>query len=218
MKKLKILSIVGTRPEIIRLSEIIKKLDKFTNNVLVNTGQNFNYNLSKVFFKDLDLRKPNYEIKNRSKNLHQQISYIINGVGTIIEKEKPDAFIVLGDTNSSLSLIVAKRMGIPTFHLEAGDRCFDNNNPEEVNRKIVDHISDYNFTYTENSRRNLIREGIHPDKVFLMGSPVKEVYDKIFYKIYKSNILKKLKLEKNNFLQQVFIEKRQLITSLILII
>ena len=199
MKKLKILSIVGTRPEIIRLSEIIKKLDKFTNNVLVNTGQNFNYNLSKFFFKDLDLRKPNYEIKNRSKNLHQQISYIINGVGTIIEKVKPDAFIVLGDTNSSLSLIVAKRMGIPTFHLEAGDRCFDNNNPEEVNRKIVDHISDYNFTYTENSRRNLIREGIHPDKVFLMGSPVKEVYDKIFYKIYKSNILKKLKLEKNNF-------------------
>ena len=118
MKKLKILSIVGTRPEIIRLSEIIKKLDKFTNNVLVNTGQNFNYNLSKVFFKDLDLRKPNYEIKNRSKNLHQQISYIINGVGTIIEKEKPDAFIVLGDTNSSLSLIVAKRMGILHFILK----------------------------------------------------------------------------------------------------
>ncbi len=199
MKKLKVLSIVGTRPEIIRLSEIIKKLDKFTKNILVNTGQNFHYNLSKVFFNDLDLRKPDYEIKNKSKNLHQQISNIINSVGNILEKEKPDVFIVLGDTNSSLSLIVAKRMGIPTFHLEAGDRCFDNNNPEEVNRKIVDHIADYNFVYTENSRRNLIREGIHPDKIFLMGSPVKEVYNKIFYKIQKSKILNKLKLNKNNF-------------------
>ena len=147
MKKLKVLSIVGTRPEIIRLSEIIKKLDKFTKNILVNTGQNFHYNLSKVFFNDLDLRKPDYEIKNKSKNLHQQISNIINSVGNILEKEKPDVFIVLGDTNSSLSLIVAKRMGIPTFHLEAGDRCFDNNNPEEVNRKIVDHIADYNCFY-----------------------------------------------------------------------
>ena len=133
----------------------------------------------------MDLRKPDYEIKNKSKNLHQQISTIINSVGNILEKEKPDVFIVLGDTNSSLSLIVAKRMGIPTFHLEAGDRCFDNNNPEEVNRKIVDHIADYNFVYTENSRRNLIREGIHPDKIFLMGSPVKEVYNKIFIKFKK---------------------------------
>lgn len=199
MKKLKVLTVVGTRPEIIRLSEIIKKLDKFTNNILVNTGQNFHFNLSKVFFKDLDLRKPDYEIKNKSKNLHQQISNIIKDVGNVLYKEKPDAFVVLGDTNSSLSLIVAKRMGIPTFHLEAGDRCFDNSNPEEVNRKIVDHIADYNFVYTENSRRNLIRESIHPDKIFLMGSPVKEVYDKIFHNIQKSKILNKLNLKNNKF-------------------
>ena len=199
MIKLKVLTVVGTRPEIIRLSEIIKKLDKFTNNILVNTGQNFHFNLSKVFFKDLDLRKPDYEIKNKSKNLHQQIGNIIKDVGDIISKEKPDAFVVLGDTNSSVALIVAKRMSIPTFHLEAGDRCFDKQNPEEVNRKIVDHIADYNFVYTENSRRNLIRESIHPDKIFLMGSPVKEVYDKMFHKIKRSRILSKLKLTKGKF-------------------
>ena len=199
MTKLKILTIVGTRPEIIRLAEIIKKLDIYSKHILVNSGQNFDYNLSKVFFNDLELRKPDYNLKCNAKNLSQQLGMIIERSGELLEKIKPDAIIVLGDTNSALSTIPAKRLGIPIFHLEAGDRCFDKSNPEETNRKIVDHIADYNLVYTENSRRNLLREGIHSDKIFLMGSPISEVYHNLLLKKKKSNILTKLNLKKKMY-------------------
>lgn len=199
MKKIRIVTVVGTRPEIIRLTEIIKKLDKYFDQKLIYTGQNWHDNLSKVFFKDLSLRKPDLTFEVDRSSLSSQISSIINNVGIAIEKFKPEAFIVLGDTNSCLSMIPAKRKGIKCFHLEAGDRCFDKSNPEEINRRIVDHIADYNFAYTQNSKINLIKEGIHQDKIFVIGSPIKEVYEKLYNKINKSLILKEKKLIKKNY-------------------
>jgi|TARA_Y100000294_G_scaffold129767_1_gene121659 UDP-N-acetylglucosamine 2-epimerase (non-hydrolysing) len=199
MDKLKIVTVVGTRPEIIRLAEIIKLLDVYTKHILVHTGQNFDYQLNDVFFKDLNLRKPNYNLGIKEKNVNNQIGSIISKVGNLLIKEKPDGFLVLGDTNSCLSVIAAKKLKIPIFHIEAGDRSFDINVPEETNRKIVDHVSDINIPYTEHSRRNLLSEGIPPDNIYVVGSPVNEVYKKLKNKITKSKILNKLKLKKKMY-------------------
>ena len=152
---------------------IIKELDKYCQNVLVHTGQNYDVNLRDKFFDDLDLRYPDVQLDVKSSSLHGQISNIINQTGDLFEREKPDAVVLLGDTNSALSFINARRMKIPTFHIEAGDRSFDINVPEELNRKIVDHTSNINIAYTEHSRRNLLNEGLHPSNIFVCGSPIK---------------------------------------------
>ncbi len=199
-KSLKVMTVIGTRPEIIRLSAIIKKLDMFCNHILVHTGQNYDYELDKVFFEDLDLRTPDIQLQVKSNSLHGQIANIIQETGEIMVKEKPDAVFVLGDTNSALSVINAKRLKIPIFHMEAGDRAFDENVPEELNRKIVDSISDVLIAYTEYSRRNLLREGIHPSKIFVTGSPVREVYEGMRGKFEKSKILMELKLTPKKFI------------------
>ena len=196
---MKVMTIIGTRPEIIRLSEIIKILDRFTNHTLVHTGQNYDDNLYKVFFKDLKLRKPDIQLKCQSKSIQEQISKILESTGNVMDKHKPEAIVILGDTNSGLSAIVAKRKKIPIFHLEAGDRSFDNEVPEELNRRIIDHTSDINLTYTEHSRRNLIQEGIHPKNIFVIGSPIKEVYDNLKIDFKKSKIVSKLSLKRKNY-------------------
>ena len=193
------MTIVGTRPEIIRLASVIKKLDQYCDHILVHTGQNFDYNLSKVFFEDLDLRAPDIMLDVKADTLYQQLANIIAQTGEVIVREKPDAVLVLGDTNSALSVIVAKRMKIPVFHMEAGDRSFDPNVPEELNRALVDHTADVNLCYTEHSRRNLLAEGIHSSKIYVIGSPINEVYQEILPKLPNSTILERLKLTKKKF-------------------
>tara|TARA_B100000787_G_C16199307_1_gene303725 strand:+ start:16987 stop:18105 length:1119 start_codon:yes stop_codon:yes gene_type:complete len=199
MKKFKILTTVGTRPEIIRLSRVIDYLNKNTDHKLVHTGQNYDYELNEIFFKDLGIKKPNYQINIKGKSLIKSISEILSEVDVILEKEKPDAFLVLGDTNSCLTAYCAKRKKIPIFHIEAGNRCYDQKVPEEINRKIIDHISDINITYSEIAKDNLLRENIAPDKVFKIGSPLQEVFNFYKKKILNSKILKKYKIKKNNF-------------------
>lgn len=193
------MTILGTRPEIIRLAAIIKKLDKYCEHILVHTGQNYDYELNKVFFEDLELRSPDYVLEVKSDTLHGQIANIINQTGQIMKKIKPDAVMVLGDTNSALSVINAKRLKIPIFHIEAGDRSFDENVPEELNRRIVDHTADVNLAYTEYSRRNLLREGIHPSRIYVIGSPIREVYAGMMNKFKRSKIMNKLGLKKGKF-------------------
>lgn len=197
--KLKIMTILGTRPEIIRLSRIIPKMDEYFNHILVYTKQSYDHGLSEVFFKDFGLRKPDHTLEVRGASLGEQIANIINQTEKVILKEKPDALLILGDTNSALSAINAKRLHIPIFHMEAGNRSFDWEVPEEVNRKIVDHISDYNLPYTEHSRRYLIREGIDPKNIFVTGSPLKEVFTFFKEKIDDSDILKKLSVEPQKY-------------------
>jgi UDP-N-acetylglucosamine 2-epimerase len=199
MKKLKIATIVGTRPEIIRLSEIIKLADQCFNHVLIHTGQNYDYTLNEIFFQELDIRKPDFFLNVVGKNLGETIGNVISKSYDILLLEKPDALLVLGDTNSVLCTIAAKRLKIPIFHMESGNRCFDQNVPEEINRKISDHISDINLAYTENSRRYLLSEGFRKDHVFVTGSPLYEVLLKHLDQINNSKILKKLNLEKNNY-------------------
>ncbi|MDO8496962.1 MAG: UDP-N-acetylglucosamine 2-epimerase (non-hydrolyzing) [bacterium] len=199
-KSLKVMTIIGTRPEIIRLSAVIKKLDRFCNHILVHTGQNFDYELNNVFFEDLNLRMPDICLRVQSDSLHGQLANIIRETGEIMEKAKPDAVLVLGDTNSALSVINAKRLKIPIFHMEAGDRAFDENVPEEINRRIVDGISDVLIAYTEHSRRNLLREGIHPSQIFISGSPVREVYEGLKDAFKKSKILTDLKLTPKKYI------------------
>ena len=198
-KKIKVLTVVGTRPELIRLSRIIKTLEDNCEHILIHTGQNYDKNLNTIFFSDLKISEPKYKLNIENKNPIQAISSILEKVDKILKIEKPDAFVVLGDTNSCLSAYSAKRLKIPIFHIEAGNRCYDQRVPEEINRKIVDHISDVNITYSENAKQNLIRENIAPDKIFKIGSPMHEVLN--FYKpqILKSKILKRLKLTKNNY-------------------
>jgi UDP-N-acetylglucosamine 2-epimerase (non-hydrolysing) len=173
--KTKVMTIVGTRPEIIKLSRIISELDKFTNHVLVHTGQNYDYELNEIFFKDLKIRKPNYFLNAVGKEAAETISKIIFESDKIIESEKPDAILLYGDTNSCLSVISAKRKQVPIFHMEAGNRCFDQRVPEEINRKIVDHLSDINMPLTEHARRYLIAEGIDPSTIIKVGSCMKEI-------------------------------------------
>ncbi len=196
---MKVMTILGTRPEIIRLAAIIKMLDKHCDHILVHTGQNYDRNLNAVFFEDLDLRQPDYVLETKSGTIQGQIAAIIEKTGDVMDKEKPDAIVILGDTNSGLSAICAKRKKIPIFHIEAGDRSFDNDVPEELNRRIVDHASDINLAYTEHSRRNLLREGLHPRNVMVVGSPVCEVYDGMKEKFSASAILAELSLTPGNF-------------------
>ncbi|WP_300386574.1 UDP-N-acetylglucosamine 2-epimerase (non-hydrolyzing) [Clostridium sp.] len=200
MRKLKLMTIVGTRPEIIRLSEVIKACDKYFEHVLVHTGQNWDYTLNDVFFEELNLRKPNHFLGVVGNGLGETMGNIIAESYKIISKEKPDALLVLGDTNSCLAAISAKRLKVPIFHMEAGNRCFDQNVPEEINRKIVDHISDINLAYTEHSRRYLLSEGFRKEHIFVTGSPVKEVLEKNIDKIENSDILSKLNLEKGKYI------------------
>ena len=200
MNKLKVVTVLGTRPEIIRLSVIIKKFDQFFDHILVHTGQNYDYNLNEVFFKDLKLRKPDYFLEVVGGNLGETMGNVISKSYSLFEKIKPDALLVLGDTNSALCTISAKRLKIPIFHMEAGNRCFDQNVPEELNRKIADHTSDINLTYTENSRRYLLSEGFRKDHVFCTGSPLKEVLTYYSEYIDNSSVLEKLGLKEREYI------------------
>lgn len=201
MKKLKVLTVVGTRPEIIRLSEVIKKLDatESINHILVHTGQNYDYELNEVFFNDLGLRKPDHFLNAAGGNATTTIGQIIINIDPVLENEKPDAFLVLGDTNSCLCAIPAKKRHIPIFHMEAGNRCFDQRVPEETNRKIVDHVSDINLTYSSIAREYLLREGLPADRVIKTGSPMFEVLKANMEQIDKSDVLAKLSLEKEKY-------------------
>ena len=199
MSKLKLVTILGTRPEIIRLSEIIKLADKNFDHILVHTGQNYDYNLNDIFFENFGIRKPDYFLGVSGDNLGHTIGNIIANSYDLLRDIKPDALLVLGDTNSVLCTISAKRLKIPIFHMESGNRCFDQNVPEEINRKISDHISDINITYTEHSRRYLLSEGFRKDHVFVSGSPLTEVLEKNKYNISKSNVLHSLNIEKDKF-------------------
>ncbi|WP_342421228.1 UDP-N-acetylglucosamine 2-epimerase (non-hydrolyzing) [Paenibacillus sp. FSL E2-0178] len=200
MEKLKVMTILGTRPEIIRLSECIKACDRYFNHILVHTGQNWDYTLNEVFFNELDLRQPDYFLEAVGTNLGETMGNIIAKSFEVLEKEKPDALLILGDTNSALSAIAAKRLKVPIFHMEAGNRCFDQNVPEEINRKIVDHISDINLPYTEHSRRYLLSEGFRKEHIFVTGSPMQEVLQAHMDKIDASNVLERLNLESGKYI------------------
>ncbi|HEX8964926.1 MAG TPA: UDP-N-acetylglucosamine 2-epimerase (non-hydrolyzing) [Patescibacteria group bacterium] len=197
--KLKVMTILGTRPEIIRLSRVLVKMDEYFNHIVVFTSQSYDYELSDIFFKELNLRKPNYTLSVKADSLGKQIGNIISQTEEVMIKEKPDALLVLGDTNSALSAIMAKRLKIPIFHMEAGNRSFDFDVPEEINRRIVDHISDYNLAYTEHSRRYLLQEGILPETIFVTGSPLTEVFDFYKQKILESKILTELSLSEKKY-------------------
>jgi UDP-N-acetylglucosamine 2-epimerase (non-hydrolysing) len=201
MKKLKILTVVGTRPEIIRLSEIIKRLDNTASieHILVHTGQNYDYELNEVFFKDLGLRKPDHFLNAAGANATTTIGHIIINIDPVLEAEQPDAFLVLGDTNSCLCAIPAKKRHIPIFHMEAGNRCFDQRVPEETNRKIVDHISDINLTYSDIAREYLLREGLPAVRIIKTGSPMFEVLNANMMQIDNSDVLSKLSLKKEKY-------------------
>lgn len=194
MKKLKVMTVLGTRPEIIRLSRVIECLDKNLHHVLVHTGQNYDYELNEVFFKDLGIRKPNYFLRAAGKTPSKTIGNVIAKTDDILAKESPDAILVLGDTNSCLAALSAKRRKIPVFHMEAGNRCFDQRVPEEINRKIVDHISDINMPYSHIARQYLLMEGIAPDRVVTTGSPMFEVLNFYREKIDISRVLQRLEL------------------------
>ena len=201
MKRLRVVTVMGTRPEIIRLSRILVRLDETFEHVIVHTGQNYDPELNKIFFEDLNLREPDYYLNSaeQSQSPSNTIGNIISSVDTLLEDLKPDALLVLGDTNSCLSVIPAKRRKIPIFHFEAGNRCFDERVPEEINRKIVDHVADVNLTYSSIAREYLIKEGIPQDRVIKLGSPMAEVLGYYSKKINSSLILEELNLERQNF-------------------
>ena len=199
MGKLKVMTIVGTRPEIIRLSQILKKLDKYAEHTLVHTGQNYDYELNEIFFKDLDLKKPDYFLNSADINATKTIGNILIAIDDLLIKIKPEAILVLGDTNSCMAIIAAKKRKIPTFHFEAGNRCFDMRVPEEINRKIVDHTADVNITYSSIAREYLLKEGLPRDMVIKVGSPMLEVINSNIDKIKSSKILSELGLVKNNY-------------------
>lgn len=196
---MKIITILGTRPEIIRLSCIIPKLDKLCHHILVHTGQNFDKNLSDVFFEQLQVRKPDYFLGIRGDTFGEQIGKIIIECEKVLRHEKPDKILILGDTNSSLCAIVAKRLGIPVYHMEAGNRCYDDRVPEEINRRIIDHSSDILLPYTERSRANLIKEGIANNRIYVTGNPIFEVIQQHQAKIDKSTILTDLKIQEKQY-------------------
>jgi len=200
MNKLKVVTVIGTRPEIIRLSVIIKKFDQFFDHTLVHTGQNYDYTLNEIFFEELEIRKPDFFLEVVGQDLGETMGNVLSKSYKLFSELKPDALLVLGDTNSALCTISAKRLKIPIFHMEAGNRCFDQNVPEELNRKIADHTSDINLTYTENSRRYLLAEGFRKDHVFCIGSPLKEVLDFYSDQINGSLILEKLQLNKEKYI------------------
>lgn len=199
MKKMKVMTVVGTRPEIIRLSRVLALLDRHTDHCLVHTGQNYDYELNEIFFKELELRKPDYVLKAAGPSVAETIGNILMRIDPILAKENPDALLVLGDTNSSLAVIVAKRRKIPVFHMEAGNRCFDQRVPEELNRKVVDHLSDVNLTYSDLAREYLLREGLPPERVIKTGSPMREVLSYYQSKIGRSKVLKMLRLKPRGY-------------------
>lgn len=199
MKKLKVVTIVGTRPEIIRLSRVLARLDEHTDHVLVHTGQNYDFELNEIFFQEMGLKKPVYMLEAVGNTVAETIGKIIPKVDMVLEKEQPDAVLVLGDTNSCLSVIAAKKRKIPIFHMEAGNRCFDERVPEESNRRLVDHLSDINLPYSKHAREYLIREGIAPDRIIKTGSPMYEVLNFYGPKIEQSGVLDKLKLKKLDY-------------------
>ena len=198
--KYKVVTILGTRPEIIRLSEIIKACDQYFEHILVHTGQNYDYELNQIFFEDLNLRAPDYYLESAGEDLGETIGNVIAKSYKLLNELKPDALLILGDTNSALAAISAKRLKIPVFHMEAGNRCWDWNVPEMVNRTIVDHIADVNLPYTENSRRYLLSEGMDGKTIFVTGSPMHEVISKNIERIKNSDVLTRLNLEKGKFI------------------
>ncbi len=200
MDRLKVMTVVGTRPEIIRLSEVIKACDRYFDHILVHTGQNWDYTLNQVFFEELDLRSPDHYLGVVGKTLGETMGNILTKSWDILTQVRPDALLILGDTNSALAAISAKRLKIPIFHMEAGNRCFDQNVPEEINRKIVDHISDINLPYTEHSRRYLLSEGVRKEHIYVTGSPMPEVLHKHMASIEASDVLQELGLEAGKYL------------------
>ncbi len=200
MSKLKVMTVIGTRPEIIRLSACIRAFDRYFEHILVHTGQNWAHSLRDVFFEDLGLRLPDYSLKCAGQTLGETMGNIISATYDLMQKEKPDALVVLGDTNSALCVIPAKRLKIPIFHMEAGNRCFDMNVPEEINRRIVDHVADINLAYTEHARRYLLAEGIQKDHIFVTGSPMPEVLARQADAIRQSRALEKLDVKPGEYL------------------
>jgi UDP-N-acetylglucosamine 2-epimerase (non-hydrolysing) len=196
---MKIMTVLGTRPEIIRLSLVIPLLDKYNEHILVNTGQNYAKELNKLFFEELSIREPDYNLDTRSETTFEQISKILYECEKIILKEKPERLLVLGDTNSALTSIIAKRYQIQVFHMEAGNRCYDDRVPEEVNRRVIDHSSDILMPYTERSKENLIAEGVESKNIYVIGNPINEVLNFYKEKIDSSNIVEKLGLRKDQF-------------------
>ncbi len=220
IKKLKIMTIFGTRPEIIRLSRVFAKLDKYVNHIMVHTGQSYDYEMNQIFFENLKVRKPDYFLEVKSETLGGQIAKIIERSEEVLKKEMPDAVLILGDTNSALAAIVAKRIKIPIFHMEAGNRSFDENLPEEINRRIVDHISDINLPYSENARLYLMREGIHPGTIFVTGSPMAEIWEAYKNDVQKSQVLKELNLKRGKYFiasihREENVESKEFFTKLI---
>ncbi|GAB3716129.1 non-hydrolyzing UDP-N-acetylglucosamine 2-epimerase [Mariniluteicoccus flavus] len=190
----KVMTVVGTRPEIIRLAAVMKRLDASVDHVIVHTGQNYDYELNEVFFEDLGLRRPDHFLNVDTSSLGAVLGGVLAGVEKVIKDEQPDAVLVLGDTNSCIAAVMAKRMRVPVYHMEAGNRCFDENVPEETNRRMVDHVADFNLVYTEHARRNLLAEGLHPRRILLTGSPMKEVLLAQRDKIDASDVLERLEL------------------------
>ncbi len=196
---IKVVTIVGTRPEVIRLSRVIDRLDSSVDHVLVHTGQNYDYNLNQVFFDDLGLRSPDHYLDVDTSSLGRVLGETLTKIEEVLNSEKPDAVLVLGDTNSSIAAVMAKRMRIPVYHMEAGNRCFDENVPEETNRRLVDHVADFNLVYTEHARRNLLAEGLHPRRIMLTGSPMREVLDTYRPQIEASDVLTRLGLTESEY-------------------
>ncbi len=195
----KVMTVVGTRPEIIRLSEVIKRLDATVDHVLVHTGQNYDYELNEIFFEELGLRRPDHFLNVDTSSLGRVLGEVLIKTEQVLLEEKPDAFLVLGDTNSSIAAVMAKRMRIPVYHMEAGNRCFDENVPEETNRRMIDHVADFNLVYTEHARRNLLAEGLHPRRILLTGSPMKEVLTAQRGAIEASDVLQRLGLQQDGY-------------------
>jgi len=195
----KVMTVVGTRPEIIRLSEVIKRLDATVEHVLVHTGQNYDYELNEIFFEELGLRRPDHFLEVDTSSLGRVLGEVLIKTEQVLLQEKPDAFLVLGDTNSCIAAVMAKRMRIPVYHMEAGNRCFDENVPEETNRRLIDHVADFNLVYTEHARRNLLAEGIHPRRILLTGSPMNEVLTAQRAGIHASNVLQRLGLQEGGY-------------------
>jgi len=196
---LKVMTIVGTRPELIRLSRVIARLDATVNHVLVHTGQNYDFALNEVFFQDLGIRKPDHLLGVDTSSLGRVLGETLIRTEEVLLAEKPDAVLVLGDTNSCIAALMAKRMRIPVYHMEAGNRCFDENVPEETNRRMVDHVADFNLVYTEHARRNLLAEGLHPRRILLTGSPMREVLEAYQPQIDASDVLDRLGLDKGGY-------------------
>lgn len=199
MSKLKVKTVLGTRPEIIRLSRVMAMLDTYTDHRIVHTGQNWDYELNEIFFSDLEVRKPDHFLGIDTSSLGAVLGGILIGTEKVLKEDRPDALLVLGDTNSAISAIMARRMKIPVYHMEAGNRCFDRNVPEETNRRMVDHISDFNLVYTEHARRHLLSEGMQHRRIYLTGSPMREVLDHYRPRIEKSDILSQLGLQPGRY-------------------